>query len=80
MNNTSRTRNYFESVHQYIFDGDKYLEWNADTAALNEILSLSELKICTVGNEYKDKEHLSDSYMWSGDGTNKYQKKFISHE
>lgn len=80
MNNNQRTIKYFNDVHQYIFTGDRYLEWNIDTTALTDALSSNVLKIGTTGEEYKDKKHTPSSYMWSGDGVNKYQHKFITHE
>lgn len=80
MNNNARTKTYFKKVHQYIFTGERYLEWNVDTTALTDSLLLCELKIGTVGDEYKDKKHIASSYMWSGDGVNKYEKKFITHD
>ena len=74
--NTMRALNFFTKVHDYIYTGDNYLEWDIDTEALTETYSSSNLSIGHLEQTYKDKKHLDESIMWSGDGPRKKQPRF----
>lgn len=76
INNTDMSRRFFKAIHDKIFDGDKYLEWDADTEILSETYNDIQLEIHKIDKSYKDKLHKPDSYMWSGDGPRKKNKKF----
>lgn len=76
LSNNNRVRKFLSEVISYI-EGDIRF-WDRDTEALqkgfarNADLIVSELPL-----KYKDYSLQDDSYMWSGDGSSKYQEKFI---
>lgn len=74
--NTVRALSFFNKVHDYIYTDDKHLEWDIDTEALTETYSDSNLSIGHLEQTYKDKKHLDESIMWSGDGPRKKQTRF----
>ena len=76
INNTPAVFNFFKHVRNRIFEGDTYLEWDADTRILNEVFEQNPINIKKIDKSYKDKQHKPDSYMWSGDGPRKTKTKF----
>jgi lipopolysaccharide biosynthesis glycosyltransferase len=74
--NTARSVSFFNKVHDHIYTGDNYLEWDIDTEALTETFSNSNISIGHLEQTYKDKKHLEESIMWSGDGPRKKQTRF----
>ena len=57
---------------------ENFYNWDADHHALHTFYT-DEIKLYLLDNKYKDKNHLDDSIMWSGDGYNKYKEKFTSN-
>lgn len=76
ISNTVRSMSFFKKVHDYIYEDEKYLEWDIDTEALTTTYSDSNITIGHLDQTYKDKKHLIDSYMWSGDGPRKKEERF----
>ena len=78
INNTTSSKNFFQSVHDQIFSGTTFYEWDCDTRILSATYEKSDLDIGLLEQSFKDRAHGPDTYMWSGDGLNKTSKKFKS--
>lgn len=76
INSTTNSRSYFKDVHDKIFDGNTFHDWDVDTVILSETYDQSDIDIGLLSKTYKDKQHKTDSYMWSGDGPRKHQDTF----
>jgi len=77
ISNTPQSVLFFKEVEDFIFDSDRYFEWNIDSEALGECFARRQnLRVGYLDDAYKDKEFDDDSYMWSGDSINKYNDKF----
>jgi hypothetical protein len=77
ISNTPQSVLFFKEVEDFIFDSDRYFEWNIDSEALGECFAgRQNLRVGYLDDAYKDKEFDDDSYMWSGDSINKYNDKF----
>ena len=74
------TKKYFELVHDYIFSSNRHTEWDVDSEAMAHIYNhmQSNMTINKLPHSYKCKQHLDDSYMWSGCGLNKDKATFTS--
>lgn len=74
------TRKYFEQVHEYIFSGDRYTEWDVDSEAMSYVYNRmkNDMTINKLPRSYKCKEHLDESHMWSGCGLSKDKLTFAS--
>ena len=65
-------------VHDLVFDGNTFHEWDCDTRILSKTYETNDISIGLLEQGYKDRSHLPDTYMWSGDGLNKTSKQFKS--
>ena len=74
--NNEKSRTFFKDVESYIFDSERYFEWNVDSEALENVHENCPLNLGFLDTTYKDKEFNDDAYMWSGDTTNKFDKRF----
>ena len=74
INNTKKTISFFNDVHNFIFTGNKWCEWDADADALDNIMSIKPIDIGVLDFNYKDSYCDVESYIWSGDGMGKYKK------
>ena len=71
INNTERSREFFTRVESKIFSGRTYHGWDIDTKVLTEVYNDIDINIGMIDDTYKDKQHLLESHMWSGDGPRK---------
>lgn len=71
INNTATSRKFFARVEEKIFTGETYHGWDIDTEVLTEVYDDININIGMIGDTYKDKQHLQESHMWSGDGPRK---------
>lgn len=78
INNTTKAKQFFNTVHDQIFEGVNYQDWDIDTKVLTDVYKSTPIDIGHLSTSYKDKKHIDDSYMWSGDGTRKNQPRFKS--
>ena len=77
VNNTNNSKQFFENVKQRLFDEQqRWLDWDADTQVLTDVYNNKKISIGHLDDVYKDKKHLHESYMWSGDGPRKQYKTF----
>ena len=75
--NSNESRNFFGKIEDYIFNnGERYLEWNVDSEALENVYKDSNLSLGFIDKLYKDTEFSEEAYMWSGDTNSKYDKRF----
>jgi hypothetical protein len=75
INNRDYIHEYFTTVRDHIFNGDDYIDWDIDSLALQQFYS-EEIKVGLLDDKFKDRLHHHESYMWSGDGINKYKDTF----
>ena len=71
INNTSVSRSFFTHVESNIFNGNTFHDWDVDTKILTSTYETIDIDIGYLDKSYKDKQHLTESYMWSGDGPRK---------
>lgn len=74
--NKGPANTYFKCVHDYIFNDNNYKQWNIDSIAMQSAYQANPINIGLLDDSYKDREFNIKSYMWSGDGVNKYTNKF----
>lgn len=76
INTNKQSKEFFKQIHDKIFFDDAYLDWDVDTRVLTDVYNNKPIAIGHLSTKYKDKSHLNESYMWSGDGPRKKQPKF----
>ena len=77
--NTASNKELLKNINEYLFEKENYLNWDGDHIALHKFFNYNTQSIKLLDVEYKDKQHLDTSIMWSGDGKNKYEQKFASN-
>lgn len=76
--NTKNNKTYIEKIINYIFTENNFTDWDADHYALHKFKP-NNIDIHLLEETYKDRKHLNDSIMWTGDANNKYNEKFTLH-
>ena len=76
--NTEINKSYIDKIVNYIFTENNFTNWNADHYALHKFKP-NNIDIHLLDETYKDRKHLDDSIMWTGDANNKYNEKFTLH-
>jgi hypothetical protein len=76
--NTEINKTYIDKIVNYIFTENNFTNWNADHYALHKFKP-NNIDIHLLDETYKDRKHLDDSIMWTGDANNKYNEKFTLH-
>ena len=75
--NSDASKDFFQRVEDYIFEtGKRCFEWNVDSEALENVYEESDINLGFIDKLYKDTEFSKDAFMWSGDTTSKYDKRF----
>lgn len=76
--NTKVIKKYISKIVNYIFTENNFTDWNADHYALHKFKT-NDIDVHLLDEKYKDRNHLHDSIMWTGDANNKYKEKFTLH-
>lgn len=76
--NTKNNKTYIDKIINYIFTENNFTDWDADHYALHKFKP-NNIDIHLLEETYKDRKHLNDSIMWTGDANNKYNEKFTLH-
>ena len=76
--NTKNNKIYIDKIINYIFTENNFTDWDADHYALHEFKP-NNIDIHLLDETYKDRNHLNNSIMWTGDANNKYNEKFTLH-
>lgn len=71
INNTPASKSFFNQVESKMFNGNTFHEWDVDTKILTSTYEIIDIDIGFLDKSYKDKQHLEESHMWSGDGPRK---------
>ena len=76
--NTEINKTYIHKIVNYIFTEKNFIDWNADHYALHKFKP-NNVNVYLLDEKYKDRKHLNNSIMWTGDANNKYNEKFTLH-
>jgi hypothetical protein len=76
--NTEINKTYIYKIVNYIFTEKNFIDWNADHYALHKFKP-NNVNVYLLDEKYKDRKHLNNSIMWTGDANNKYNEKFTLH-
>ena len=76
--NTEINKTYIHKIVNYIFTEKNFIDWNADHYALHKFKP-NNVNVYLLDEKYKDRKHLNNSIMWTGDANNKYKEKFTLH-